>query len=325
MRVSVVVPAYNRADLVGETIDSVLAQTLPDFELIVVDDGSTDHTPAVLARYNDPRLRVIRQANMGISGALNTGFRAARGEFAIMLGSDDRFRPACLARLVAEADRRPDAVLVYGRAQAIDLHGAPLPHITGAPEPYPGQTQLSALYGDFVSTITALIRRSALEQVGLCDETLRGNEDWDLWIRLAAVGPFVFVDEVLAEFRVHPQRFTAGRGERLEALLASRAQVLDKAFARPDLPPEVRAARPLIYRNLYVDMGLRALNARDARRAGRAFRQALRFGQPVATILRIVYLAVFYRLVDHAPAVQKVSDAVAGWKRRRRLRHSGTC
>ncbi len=317
-RVTVVIPTYNRADLVGAAIDSVLTQTFADLELIVVDDGSTDDTPAVLARFTDPRVRVISQANQGISGALNAGMRAARGEYVIMLGSDDRFLPTCLDGLVARVNSSPSAVVVYGRARAIDTQGAPLAAMTGAPPPYPDNPLLSALYGDFVATIAALIRRDALEQVGYCDPALRGNEDWDLWIRLARVGAFAFVPEVLVEFRIHPGRFTSAQHDRLAAFLAGRIAILDKAFAMPDLPPDVMAARPTIYRNAYIDIGLRWLNVGAMPEAAGAFRQALRYGRPLPTLGRIVSLGVFYRFARRYGWANRVSDSVARWKRARR-------
>ena len=162
MKVSVVIPTYNRARLVTEALHSVLSQPFDDMEVLVVDDGSTDDTLSALARFTDSRLRVIHQANQGISGARNTGVREARGEYIAMLDSDDRWRPSVLPRLVAALDAHPDAVLVYGRAQAMDAYGFPLPQMKGTAEAFPGQTLRSILYGDFVPIITALVRRDAL-------------------------------------------------------------------------------------------------------------------------------------------------------------------
>lgn len=314
-KVSVIIPTYNRADLVGEAVQSVLAQTLADLELIVVDDGSIDDTTAVLAAFTNPRLRVIRQANQGISGALNTGFAAASGEYAIMLGSDDRFLPSCLSRLVEVADSRPDAVLAHGRAQAIDRQGKLLEQVTGNLEPFPGQILRSILYGDFVSTIAALIRRDALDRVGLFDTTLYGNEDWDMWIRLARHGSFVFVDEVLAQFRIHPTRFTASRGDRMARLLASRVQILDKAFARPDLPSDALAIRPIAYRNVYITGAVRYLNVGAVSPAIRALAQAMRYGDPASTVVRVLYQTLFYRLAPQHSWARVVSDSLFRWRR----------
>jgi hypothetical protein len=150
------------------------------------------------------------------------------------------------------------------------------------------------------------------------DPALHGNEDWDLWVRLAERGSFVFVDEVLAQFRMHPGRFTSARG-RLPALLAGRIQVLDRAFEATTLPMPVRAARPLIYRNAYVDIGLRWLAVGAGRSAAAAFGEALRVGgNPVATLARIAYLTLFYRLVRRYSWATAISDIVFRWRRTRR-------
>ncbi len=320
MKVSVIIPTYNRADLLGEALASALSQPYDDFEIIVVDDGSTDATPSVLARFADPRLRVVRQANQGISGARNAGVAEARGEYIIMLDSDDRWRPNILPRLVQTLEAHPDAVLVYGRAQAIDPQGRPMPQMKGAAEPFPGQTQRSILYGDFVPGITALIRRAALVQAGPFDAAVSGTEDWDMWIRLSHLGRFVFIDATLADFRLHPTQFTQTGGDRLRRLMAARVHVLDKAFAAPGLSPDLVAMRPLAYRNVYVTEVVRWLSVGGWRDAFVALRQALRYGNPVMVLIRVVYLSVFYRLVRRLKWARVVSDTLFAWRRGQRLK-----
>ncbi len=319
MKVTVVLPTYNRAHLVGQAIQSVLDQQFTGWELIIVDDGSTDNTPEVLARFTDPRIRVIRQTNEGIARANNVGFREARGEYAIKLDSDDRYLPHCLARLVAVADQNPDAVLVYGRSQAMDADGRPLPQMTGSPEPFPGRYQASILYGDFVAPIAALIRRTTMERVGLFDADLGAAEDWDMWVRLAGQGRFVFIDEVMTQFRVHPGRSTAPQPDRINKVVMARLKVLDKAFARTDLSDDARSIRRLAYRNVYVEMGLRWQAAGLLGQAFSSYAQAVRIGpNPLETIARIIYLAVYYRLVQRFRGARVLSDTVARWRRQRR-------
>lgn len=317
--VSVILATYNRARLVTEAIDSVLGQTFVDWELIIIDDGSTDDTAAVLARYTDPRIHTWRQSNQGISRARNTGLARARGEYVIMLDSDDRQLPQCLATLVAAAEARPNAVVVYGRSRGMDDAGSPIPRVVGAPEPFAGQTLRSLLYGDFVSLIAALIRRSALVDVGGFDPATDFAEDWDLWIRLARRGPFVYVETVLAEVRLHTGRSTNAQRQTLDRLVAVRVGILDRAFADPNLPDEARSVRPLAYRNIHIDAGLRYLKVGETRQAAAHFRQALRHGAPVATAARIVYLAAFLRLAPRYGWANRLSDAVAA---RRRATHA---
>jgi glycosyltransferase involved in cell wall biosynthesis len=322
VKVSVVIPTYNRARLVGEAVRSVLAQEFRDLELVVVDDGSTDATPDVLRSFADPRLAIVEQPNQGIAAAWAAGLRRASAEYAIRLDSDDRFLPHCLARLMVVAEGAPDAVLVYGRARAMREDGTPLAQLCGSPAPFPDRTFASTLYGDFVAPSAALVRRQVVEELGGPDSGLGASEDWDLWVRLARRGRFVFLNEVLSEFRVHAERFTAPRGPNVAAVAASRLRVLDKAFAAPDLPADVRAMRALCYRNAQVDIALRWVQANAPGRAGRAVAAALRTGvNPFDTLTRVAYLVIFHRLVRRCGAATRVSDGLARWRRARRLRN----
>jgi glycosyltransferase involved in cell wall biosynthesis len=127
-QVTVIIPTFNRARYLTEAIQSVLGQTFPDYELIVVDDGSTDGTAAVLEGFGDSRLRVLRQENHGISAAMNAGLRAAQGEYIARLDSDDVWFPNLLAYETRVLDSRPDIGVVYARAQAMSANGTPREH-----------------------------------------------------------------------------------------------------------------------------------------------------------------------------------------------------
>ena len=120
--VSIVTPAYNQADYLAETIDSVLAQDYPNLEYLVLDDGSTDTTPEVLQRY-DGRLNWERHANMGQSSTLNKGWSQARGTYLGYLSSDDRLLPHAVSRLVDALDSHPEVSVVYCDFNLIDKHG----------------------------------------------------------------------------------------------------------------------------------------------------------------------------------------------------------
>ena len=137
-RVSVIIPTYNRANMVGDAVQSVLEQSYADWELIVVDDGSQDNTRDVLADYSDPRIRYIYQENRKLPGARNTGIRAGTGEYVAFLDSDDLFTPGKLERQVAVLDRSPDVGLVASGWTEVDAQRNPLR--TGA-----AQSVISAL------------------------------------------------------------------------------------------------------------------------------------------------------------------------------------
>ncbi|HEX9029118.1 MAG TPA: glycosyltransferase, partial [Anaerolineales bacterium] len=311
-KVTVLLPTYNRADLLATAIQSVLAQTYPDFELIVIDDGSTDRTAELVHSFREPRLRYVYQENRGISAALNRGVHLARGEYIARVDSDDRWLPDLLEREIAVLDCQPEVGLVYSKAQAMDPGGAPLPQILGAPEKYPGQTLKSILYGDFVCTITAIIRRRCLDQAGLFDEALKGNEDWDMWVRLAAICRFAYLDQVLANFRQHTGRTTGGKSPHFVNIAEGRFYLLDKAFSRPDLPNDVRKIRPLAYRNAHMDVALRWLSVGNWRLTMKHFSLALRSGgNPFATLARIFYLIVLYRFLSkHTWGIRLVEGMV---------------
>jgi hypothetical protein len=182
--VSVIVPVHNGAEFVAEAVDSALAQTHRETEVVVVDDGSTDATPSILARYGS-RLTVIRQPNRGLAAARNRALQTARGELVGLLDADDRWDARCLelgiARL-AGCDR--SVVGAFCGWRHIDRVGRPL---LGAPAPRRGTFGLRELVVHcFFHPSTVLLRRDDVLAAGGFDETLPAVEDWDLWLRLAA-------------------------------------------------------------------------------------------------------------------------------------------
>lgn len=315
--VSVVMPTYNRGNLLLHAVSSVLCQTYTDFELIIVDDGSTDGTQQLLGQLTDSRIKYIYQSNAGISSAMNTGLRAASGTYVARLDSDDEWLPRMLEEAVRVLDEQPSVGLVYAKAQAFDLQGNIRPQVIGAPPKFPDDILKSILCGDFVCTITAVIRKELLDQVGPFEETLKGNEDWDMWIRLANVCKFAFIDTVLAHFRTHPGRITGPSSEFFSDISEGRFHLLDKAFARPDLPDRISRVRPMAYRNAHIDVALRWMSAGNAAMTFRHLRLALATGQPpLTTLVRIVYLVLVYRVLSkHSWGVALAETAV-------RVRHS---
>lgn len=204
-RVSVVVPAYNVAGCVQRALDSVLAQSWTDLELLVVDDGSTDGTREVLARCADPRLRVLSKPNGGLSSARNHGIAHARGEYLAFLDADDYWLEAKLARQVGLMDRRPDLGFCSTSARVETPEGQTLrPWRCG---PIEGAV-LEAIFAHN-STVAGsgsgvLARRALFGRVGGFDERLRSLEDIDMWMRLAAVSGYECIDEPLTVIVKHP-------------------------------------------------------------------------------------------------------------------------
>jgi glycosyltransferase involved in cell wall biosynthesis len=184
------------------SIGCVLAQTAPDWELIAIDDGSTDDTAARLSAFSDPRIRVIRQENGGVSVARNRGLAEARGEYVAFLDADDTWEPTFLARMEATLAARPDAVLAYCGWQNLGLpggRGAPF-----VPPDYEGPDKAARLIEGCRWPIhAALTRRACIQAAGGFDRRLVIGEDFLLWMTVAIPRPILRVPEVLAYYHFH--------------------------------------------------------------------------------------------------------------------------
>lgn len=204
--VSVVIPAYNYARFLPAAIESVLSQTYRPLELIVVDDGSTDDTPAVVAAYGD-RIRSIRKVNGGLSAARNTGIQAGQGEYFAFLDADDLWMPDKLAQQVAVFEQHPEAGCVGCGVVLVDGNLKPCGQsshadLIGPPEQ---RVRKVLLRREWVggSGSGALVKRAVLERVGLFDEELTAAEDWDMWLRIVEQFPVCNARAPLVQIRRH--------------------------------------------------------------------------------------------------------------------------
>jgi GT2 family glycosyltransferase len=314
-------PARDRERYVGEAIDSGLRQTFADFELIVIDDGSTDRTRAVVDGVADARVRCISQPPLGISAAMNRGLAEARGNYVARLDSDDVWLPDLLAMQVAVLDARPDIGVASARAQGMRADGTPTGDIWGMAPRYPADSLRSLVDGDFTCNITSVARRACIERAGGYDEALPTNEDWDLWLRVARHCAFAFTDRVLARFRWHAGNITGPASPLFRRTLDERAAVLDKLFRDPTLPPAVLALRAAAYRNVHVAVGMRWLSVRDYGAALRAFRRALGCGaNRLDTGLRIAWFVVSWEVLGRFAWGRRLVGWQSGARRRVRER-----
>jgi glycosyltransferase involved in cell wall biosynthesis len=194
-KVTVVVPTFNVEAYVEDCLGSVLAQSLPEWECVVVDDGSTDGTVQRVGRIADPRIRVLEQANQGVSVARNTGLAQARGAYVLFLDGDDRLHPQALRRLAAELEEHPAAVAAYGSVWAIFEDGSSYPQ-----KPLRWRKSQS---GDilerilrweiFLSMGCTMVRQEQARELRGFNTRLRLSEDWEFWCRLAGRGDFRFI------------------------------------------------------------------------------------------------------------------------------------
>jgi glycosyltransferase involved in cell wall biosynthesis len=204
-RISVIIPAYNAAAYIAEAIDSALGQTCKPFEVIIVDDGSTDGTRELLVRYGAlPGVRVILAEHQGVSAARNQALRASTGEYVALLDADDRWRPEKLTEQLALFSANPAAVLVCSDMELFgDKKGL---YSTFANCTFHRGAVLNALIREnFVPTSSVMIRRSALFDAGLftTDARITVGEDYHLWLRIASHGEFDFSAKPLVDYRVH--------------------------------------------------------------------------------------------------------------------------
>jgi len=274
-RVSIIVPAYNYGRYLGDALESVVAQTMSDWECIVVDDGSTDDTPMVAQRWStrDSRIRCLRQKNAGPSAARNLGIRQSSGDYLQFLDADDRLARDKLELHAAWLDSHPDTDIVIGPAAFFDttapdvelqsLHGRlsrPLhPRIASTDE-------ARRLLEHFnIMVISApLVRRTAVQRAGFFNERITHAEDWDLWLRCAAAGSqFTYLD--------HSRALTLIRTHEGSASRSMENMVRDLIVAAHSFPAEMPL--PRVYQ-MAAGVGEVVAEQRRVQGAKRIFRAA---------------------------------------------------
>lgn len=216
--VSVVTATYNMAQYVAEAIDSILDQTYPHIEAIVIDDGSKDETQEVLTRYADePRVTIIHQENAGQTAAKNRGLTACSGSYVGFCDADNAWLPDKIAKQLQAFAKNKQTGVVYGDVQLIDDKGADLP--TPAVPRHSGRITGRLLANNFVPFNTCLVPREILTEVGGFDETLSMAIDYDLWLRISTRYDFCYLPQVLARYRIWGGQMSHRTGERLDNAL----------------------------------------------------------------------------------------------------------
>jgi glycosyltransferase involved in cell wall biosynthesis len=247
--VSIITPAYNRANLLVETIESVLAQDYPNLEYIVLDDGSTDGTLDVLKRY-EGRLHWESHPNMGETRTVNKGFELARGEIVGVVNSDDPLLPGAVSKLVAALVEHPEVMVAYPDWLIIDAHGNTIQKF--AAYDYTGYCDMVRRHFCLPGP-AAFFRRRVIDEVGGRDPRFRYVGDLEFWYRAGCIGDFLRVPEVLATFRVHPGSATVSqRGTRMAE---EHVEVMDKLYAFSLLPAAASAIKDEAYSSAYFVAG----------------------------------------------------------------------
>jgi glycosyltransferase involved in cell wall biosynthesis len=229
--VSIIMPVYNGEQYLRQAIDSALAQSYPEWELVVVDDGSSDGTAEIVQSYSDPRVRYTYQENRGQAAALNRGLELARGEFVTTLDADDWLPPNSLQDRLACMTEHPEFGVVYGDGNYCNAAGETVLRFTEhMPSGVTGDVYETLIVSPFYGTGAAvLVRRQLIERFQIYyDEAIVWCQDWDFYIRLAEKAHFGFVPSVVIFYRLHSagMTLTMPSGRRLESLLRLRFKVL---------------------------------------------------------------------------------------------------
>jgi len=268
-KVTVVIPVYNGEKYVGDAIESVLNQTYKDWELIVVDDGSTDRTANVVNRYvakNPRKINYIYQTNQGVSVALNEGILHGKGKYIALMGHDDRWLPKKLEKQVSILEKRRSFGLVCSATYVIDSLGQ-RNDLWRKPKAYQATYQ-DLRNKNFIYALTVLIRKTCLDKVGLHDENIRYVQDYDLWLRLGQKYRIYYLDEPLAEYRVHDTNLTKNTYGFFQDYL----KIFRKTEVVGDLP--VRQRRKLLAKKCYK-FGKKLRDQKKYKQSAKAFLWAL--------------------------------------------------
>jgi glycosyltransferase involved in cell wall biosynthesis len=288
-KVSVIIPAYNVAPYIGETLDSVFSQTFSDFEVIVINDGSpdTEELERELARFVD-RIKYAKQENRGASGARNAGLRAARGEFVAFLDADDLWVPSYLDEQIKLISKR-DCDLVCADAEVFSndsRQDKTYMEALMAGAPATGDVTFIGLLSAEQNLITSgvVVRRERVIEAGLFDEALRNSQDFDLWLRLALNGTRMsYQRRVLLRYR---SRENSLSGDEVNVHLRE-LRVLEKVERSYDLPSAKRAEVVAVIERrravLEFELGKLYLARGEFSRACESFGKANQLGQSVRT------------------------------------------
>ncbi len=256
MKVSVIMPTYNRAHMIIEAIDSVLGQTFEDFELIVVDNYSSDNTESVIKSYRDKRIKYYKYHNHGrVSASRNYGIKKSSGEYIAFLDDDDLWMPEKLEKQVRLLNSNRELGLVYSDRYFIkNGQTVIIEQPFGGLKPFRGNVFNEILGVCVIPTLTVMVRREVLDRVGLFNLDYIISQDYDLWLRIAEYYPIDFTEEPLAKYRIHGDNFSRspelGIGESIRVVdywLEKRNDLESKFLRKAKQEQAIRYAWLLLY------------------------------------------------------------------------------
>lgn len=235
-RVSVVIPTFNRSAFLRQAIVSVLAQTYPHFEVIISDNASADDTREVVAAFSDPRIRYFQnERNLGMAPNWNAGIRRARGAYVVLLEDDNWWHAEYLARAVSILDRHPEVAFLHTAVRISDAKGR-VRHVFRrwrSDRICDKRAELiDLMQGNKIFLSTVMARRSAIESVGLFDETILFTADWDMWLRMYAYHDGAYVAEPLVFYRQHEESVSRQFHSQPVLLFEDHGRVIERTLQR---------------------------------------------------------------------------------------------
>lgn len=286
--VSVIIPAYNRKNYLKYAVNSVLNQTYTDFELIIVDDGSTDGTGDMVRSYNDLRIKYIYQNNQGNHSARNTGIKNAKGKYIALLDSDDMWHAEKLEKQVNILEKHSDIGLVYCGTLLVDENNnlfGKKPLIR-----HSGYVLDKLLMNNFLyNGSNPLIRQECIKKAGLFDEHLKRMLDWDFYLRIALYFKFHAIKEYLVLYRVHDESLSAG----YKSYETAGHVVLNKIFSNRDLDKKYFKLKDKAFARRYRYMGLRYFEAGLLEESRENFKKALNYDFSLSYRSEILMFLIF--------------------------------
>ena len=260
--VTVVIPCYNSLRYIAETMETVLKQTYQDFEVLVVNDGSTDGTADWVNVLSDrePKVRMVSQANQGLAGARCTGVTNARGKYVAFIDDDDLWELTKLAKQVNSLESNPQAGLCYTWTALTDSEGKPTGRVIASNAEgnvWQAMTEMNIV----CCGSTPMIRRSCFDDVGLFDRQVSPSDDWDMWWRIAAKYEFTVIKEPLILYRQHPNNSS----KKCDRMLETSRILIERNFA--NAPTELLHLRNRSYGCIYLYLGWRAIENNDYQQA----------------------------------------------------------
>jgi glycosyltransferase involved in cell wall biosynthesis len=259
-KVTVVIPAYNAIRYLPETMETALGQSFTDFEVLVINDGSTDSTPEWVSAVTDKRVRMVSQENKGLAGARNAGVIHALGEYIAFLDADDLWEPTKLEKQVRCLDENSSVGLVYTWTALADKDGKFTGRVIASHAEGNVWQQLTE-FNIIGCGSTPLIRRSCFDELGLFYEQVSPSDDWDMWLRIANKFDFKVIKEPLIRYRQHSNNSS----KKCRVMLETSRVVIERGFA--NAPTEFLHLRNHSYGSVYLYLAWRAIENMEYKEA----------------------------------------------------------